>query len=264
MNKKIEMLQHYVKMVAKGYYDSLIVTGKAGIGKSYNIINTLKRNNINYIYHSGFKTPLALYNFLYKYKDKLIIFDDTEGIMNNNIAMSLLNSALWVSNDEKIISWESSTNKLNAPQSFVFEGKIIFICNRIPRNNVAMRSRCIVYNLNFTHDEIISIMRKIAQKRNKLNPKTRLMIVKFIEKHSHKYDINLRVQKIIESMYLYNKNKWKELALNIITSLPEKSEKLITIEELIKSGMTTSEQIDIWMKKGWSRRSYFYYKKKVI
>lgn len=259
--KKIGVLQEYVKMVARGFFDSLIVTGKPGIGKSYTVVDALKQMNVKYKYHSGFSSPLALYNYLFYNNDKLIVFDDTSGILNNEMAMSVLNPALWPVDNKRVVSWNSSSKKAEVPE-FEFKGKIIFICNKIPRKYASIHSRCMIYHLAFSRKEMFQLMREIASKPNKLTVKERQMIVDFIEKNTDEstLDLNLRTQSKIESIYLYDRKNWKALSLNL---LARKDDKLSVVLSLLKSGLPVREQVRKWMEYGWSRRAYFLYKSKI-
>jgi len=263
--EKIKVLEEFIKMVGKKYFDSLIVVGKPGIGKSYTVIETLKKHRIEYVYHTGFRSPLSLYNFLYKHREDLIVFDDTAGIMNNKTAISILDPVLWPVNSKRIVQWGTTSDLVEIPE-FEFKGRIIFICNRLPKAAPDVVSRCMVYRLDYSYDELIEIMRSIAQKPSRgLSVKERKMIVEFIAENTDEAtrDFNLRLQYKIESIYKYCKKSgqdWKQIALSLLNN---RNEKIVEIKRLLSSNMPVREQIQKWMENGWSRRSYFLYKKKV-
>ena len=65
----------------------MLITGKAGAGKSHSIKRALKDNhmkkNIDYIYvSSGNTASQSLYKRLYDYNGKLVIFDDSAGLFD--------------------------------------------------------------------------------------------------------------------------------------------------------------------------------------
>ena len=65
----------------------MLITGKAGAGKSHSIKRALKDNhmkkNIDYIYvSSGNTAAQSLYKRLYDYNGKLVIFDDSAGLFD--------------------------------------------------------------------------------------------------------------------------------------------------------------------------------------
>ena len=77
----------------------LLITGKAGAGKSYSIKKSLKDNhmkeNIDYIYvSSGSTASQSLYKRLYDYNGKLVIFDDSAGLFDAQYKVAFWKNAL--------------------------------------------------------------------------------------------------------------------------------------------------------------------------
>ena len=261
--RKIAIMHEYVKMVSKGYFHSLIVVGKPGIGKSYNVIKLLNDTGTPHEYHSGFRSPLSLYNYLFEHQNDLIVFDDTSGIMSNDTAISVLNAALWPVDGKRVVSWGSTTDMATVNR-FEFKGQIIFLTNTIPKRSASVKSRCMIYKLELTNKEIIEFMRMIAKDDNGLTINERSMIVDFIEKNIKiDTEISFRVQEMVESMYKYDKTNWQILASSYLESKRTGDEKLIAIWDLMNShNLPVSEQIEQWKMYGWSRRSFFLYKRK--
>ena len=77
----------------------------------------------------GYATPKALYGTLWEHRDKTIIFDDCDSVLKDAVSLNLLKGAL-DSYDKRTISWlQKGFIEDNLPNSFEFQGNIIFISN---------------------------------------------------------------------------------------------------------------------------------------
>jgi len=163
-------LKELIKIVAKQDLNGLIVYGEAGLGKTYVCLKTLGELGLkagdDFSYVSGHITPIELHNHLYKFRNKISVIDDVEGILNDPKVLSILKSALWSSFDKRYVSWNSQTHFLNAPKEFEFRGKVFLLMNRIPpRNEVlnSLLSRVLTYNLKFDHRTRLEVMYEISK-----------------------------------------------------------------------------------------------------
>lgn len=248
-NSVIEKLywlpKQYIQAVANPNNDlyGLIETGQAGISKSFSTIQTLNEISADYVYFSGYTTPLGLYEFLYhnRQKNKIVVFDDTFGILNNTTSIMLMLNALYSSSGVRKIFWSSSRLK-DIPSEFLFEANIILITNKLPNNigSDLINSRCLNYEFKFNNKEILSIMKAIAKmEHKKLKKEERLEIVNFIEENTDETTKNfdLRVQNKIEQLYLYNNKTWKELSKPLL----KRDEELFLLKEVIKKCSSIAE-----------------------
>jgi len=242
MDEEFKIPMEYTRAVAKGFFDNFILFGGQGQGKTTLVLKTLIEEGIKPVYHSGISTPKALYEFLYENReDKMIVFDDCAGLINNVYAVSLLLSAMWSVDKKRIITWNSTKNDL--PNNFVFTSRIIIIANKLPKTDYAevVLSRCLIYNLKMSYQKLIGMMYAIGDKE----------IVDHIKEHSNEATKNfdLRLLKKAESFYKYNKDTWKELT----NSMLEKDEDL----QLIIAGV----DFEAWNDKtNLSRRTFDRYK----
>jgi hypothetical protein len=258
-------LREVVKMIAKGSKTALILTGQAGIGKSFQVIRTLSEENCFDVncYHTGYTTALNLYNFLYEHRNDVIFFDDTQGLMNNPNALSILMGALWSSSGRRIIRWNSTSGKLKAPEKFDFNGRVIFAMNELPRTEEfkTLASRCFVYHLEFTHRQMMELMYEIAKTEHRaISKDNRIAIADFIKEETDEttIDLNLRTQAKIEELFL-NSPRWKELSKKMFFG---KDRDLAIVKDLLNTGIPVNEQIGRFaLLTGKSRRTYFYLKK---
>lgn len=212
------VLKKYVKLVAKSpSLFSLFAVGEHGRGKTFNIIQSLIEENIEFVYYSGKLTPKALYQELFKNNGKIFFFDDTIGMLKDADVMSLLFAALWSSTDKRIVRWTTSRKIEELPNEFIFTGKVLFSLNKVPNNEEfkTLLSRCLSYEIKFSYNELLCIMEKIAeQKHDKLTTEQRKEILEFIKANtdSSVASFDLRLQKKAESLFLETSD-WKELLL---------------------------------------------------
>ena len=146
INKQFKILDKMAFAVGKGVVRSLIVTGPPGVGKTFGIEKQLRRQTMlqsatqfggnvgdPFQFVKGAITPIGLYCKLYdkRHKGDIIVFDDCDGVFQDELALNLLKAALDTSKT-RTISWNAESNKLAAagiPDQFEFEGSIIFITN---------------------------------------------------------------------------------------------------------------------------------------
>lgn len=165
VTQRFSFLEQLVRMVIKGNRVSLVITGEGGLGKTYSVKKQLERMNLfsdnqdpnvsDYKFVKGFATAKGLYNTLYQWNGKLIIFDDCDEALLNDISKNILKGAL-DSYDERIVSWVTNKEGGDIPNEFVFTGRIIFISN-LTRNKIdqAILSRSSNVDLTMTaHDKI--------------------------------------------------------------------------------------------------------------
>jgi len=268
IEKYYDKLKQYVKMISGGYSNALFLVGECAIGKTYNALRILKEEEATFDYIVGKITPLDLYHTLYDNRntDNIIVFDDTIALTKNDDAMSLLFSALWSSSGNRTVVWRSTSSKLKAPKKFNFEGRIIFTLNEVGENQMmeTLLSRCLTYNLEFNYTERLCLMYEIAKIPHKeLTPQERLQVVEFLEQHTKPAtkNFNLRLQAKIEQMMLFDKEKWKSLAMTQL----HVDKSLALVQELVESGMSVKEQKREFVKRtGKTERSYFNHKRQLI
>lgn len=242
----------------------LILLGKAGIGKTYITINTLRafglKEKKHFIILTGYSTPLALYKFLYKYrKNKIIVLDDVSRIFRNKVARDILLSALWSNSPDgkRVIYYKSSSSHLDVPDNFTFNSKIICCLNEIPNDLDAIKSRCFYYQFKITHEEMILLMREVAKIKG-----IPQKIVDFIEKHTDATaNVDLRLLIKVYDLYQTDRKNWQDLALNII----EFDEDKIAVIKALKKAKTIREAVKLFMEwTGKSRATFFRIKQKLV
>jgi hypothetical protein len=257
-------LEKYIETTLKAkYLHSLFITGKAGIGKSFTVVKVLSNTVLDYKIVLGNISPLELFHTLYDYRKNAVVFDDTSGLLANKQSMSILMSAMWSPTNRRTVSWLTTSKKLKCPPQYEFQGKIIFIANEIPDNIKPIVSRCLEFELNFNYYEILKIMAEISKLPHpSLSREERQMIFNWIKDNTDEttQNFDLRLQKKIETLYEYNKENWKELALKLVG----RDEDLAIIKQLVKEYTTVKTQVQKYCEITGKSRMTFFRKRKIL
>jgi len=238
-----KFFNHYVRAIAKGHHDALMINAKHGIGKSYQIQKTLT-NELGadgYKTQSGYCPPFQFYKKLWEVEqdpDKEVLFlDDIEGLINNKKALAILKQATWSETDKRYVEWNSSTSKLqnehgqDIDPKFEFTGRIIMCFNEVPDDPIvhSLQDRCFYYELQFTYEQRLKLIGAVAKKgvqEHDIDRDTRLEIADWIREvtTSATKDVNLRTLMRAFKLYDYAEDidaeigdeTWHELTNELI------------------------------------------------
>ena len=171
-----------VRMAARKEQEGVMIVSRPGIGKSHRVGEILEDEAENddsphyqHEFVSGTITPLALHETLYANSgaSTVLVFDDIEfsGYSNAVKIASALKSALEGegNDDERIVEWRSGSKRLrenNVPQSFRFEGSIVFLRNDWPKSTPhwdAVLSRCLEYEFSLSFSDRMRLIREVAK-----------------------------------------------------------------------------------------------------
>jgi hypothetical protein len=223
-------LQDYTRMVAGGFKNALMVEAPAGLGKSYQIEGVLQDELQDHEYEiiSGHCTPLELHKTLYQNRYKTLFFDDCKGILEDADCVSTLKAATWGqgNDDTREVSWKSSSGKLgDAPKTFEFCGGIIIVANDTPDDPefMSLKSRCLPYELDFSYDDRINIIKEIAKVPYQgLTLDERLDVAQWIERETspamvqNKLDLRFMIHCFDLYRFLEGDPIWKKRAMELL------------------------------------------------
>lgn len=169
-NEKYILLDESLKAIKSKAINILTLYGSPGVGKTHTAIEYLKEQEINYTYINSYSTPLSFFEILYNSRKKeVVIFDDVQGVANPLI-LSMLKSACWTSDGKRIISYHSTSNKMDTlglPVSFEFNANVILIFNQIPEGYEPITNRGITIEFDFSFEEKIKIFEGLKDVINK-------------------------------------------------------------------------------------------------
>lgn len=202
VEERFQFIQQFVGLIAKKSIHSLILTGDGGLGKTYTVIESLKKLGLredtigeidgDFVVIKGYSTAKYMYRTLWENNGKVIVVDDADAIFKDPIGANLLKSAL-ESSDKRVVTWGAEfSDKEELPNRFDFHGRIIFISNlpqcKFPQ---ALLSRSMRVDLTLSTEEKVD---RIEQVLNEQGRSTEVGdVIKFIKKYaSRSTDLNVR------------------------------------------------------------------------
>lgn len=236
-----DMLDKVTDSVAKGTIRGLIVSGPPGIGKSHGVEERLKLSGLfgtlkgapTFEIISGAASAVGLYQLLWNNKDygHVTCFDDSDGVLFDEEAVTLLKSAL-NSGSRRRICWHKESRVLRSddiPDAFDFNGSIIFLTNinfqqvidkgtRIGAHLSAIVSRCHYMDLEIgsMRDKLLRIRQIIGDgmlvpyefRRNEEQ-----IIINWIHENKDTLrEVSLRMVSKLADLIKADPNGWEELA----------------------------------------------------
>ena len=198
-------LERLTKMVGRGIQPSLVITGGAGLGKTYLVKKTLTEMGLEeakqFVHFKGRATAAGLFVTLYENCDKIIVLDDCDSVFKDDDAVNILKAAL-DSYDTRKLSYISTKPLKDAygdpvPRHFEFTGKIIFISNIAQsRLDEAIKSRSFVSDISMNTEQMfkrIDDLKDAMETKIPVEVKEKaLKIMKDLEAKYDGVEINLR------------------------------------------------------------------------
>lgn len=227
INRRFEFLEKCVRFVATSTPTSLIITGDGGLGKSYTVFEQLKNcgmeKDVDYVVVKGYSTPKSVYRALYDNRDRIIVFDDCDSVLNNDTSVNLLKASL-DSSDVRTVSWLTERgggeSEDSMPTRFDFMGKVIFISNwkenKIPQ---PLRSRALCVDVSMTPDQKLERMSRIAADiKPDLDMTIKTEVIEFLRTlKDYISDLNMRTFLKVCDIRVAEPNDWRDLAEYIVT-----------------------------------------------
>lgn len=234
VNTRFQFISDVVDMVVVGDSKSVIISGSCGLGKTYTVLERLKANGLvdyndnddlegDYVVIKGFSTPKSLYRLLWQHRDRVVIFDDCDSVLDHPVAINLLKGAL-DSYETRRISWlaEIKGDEDDLPQSFEFNGKVIFISNRALTDiDQAILSRGLYVDVTMTAQEKIERIKAISGDiRKDMSEAHKDEALELLSENAENIgDLNIRTYlKVLEIRHKGQAN-WRDLAEYVITAL---------------------------------------------
>ena len=137
---------------------NVISCSKQGTGKTRSSVGLVKKLKLPAVIFTGWITPKRFYTFLKENRKKMIIFDESDLILNNKSTAFLLKSALYGSRE---VSWISDKDPYD---SFKMEGNIVFSTNTLvdkSANEKAMLDRVYLNHMDLSNVETVEMIHTI-------------------------------------------------------------------------------------------------------
>jgi hypothetical protein len=285
---KLQVVRDRVTAVAKGYATGLYLHGEGGVGKSYTVLQQLKRLRTRYQHFNSRMTGRGLYDQLERFPSSIHVLEDMEAVLQDRNAQGVLRTALWAQRKkgsvgplERLVTWN-----VNQERRFVFTGGIIIIGNQ-PIHDVpalrAVKTRIACLHLEVTADELRALMRDVARKGYehrgiRLEPATCREVCEYIIEQSLSLTRSLDMRLLINSFH--DRLQWEESDADchwrdlVATRLRERpatdggskpgsrnsqkrSERAI-VEEILKSSTNPQEQVRLWSERTGKSQAAWY------
>jgi len=198
VEKKQQTLANMAKMIAQSQYHSLFCISGGGAGKTWTIGRTLNEQGQDWLLLNSHCTALQLYRilFLNRANNSILFFDDCDGMYRSAVHLGLLRSALYGQPD-RIVTYHSSQLPDDLPSSFETTSRFIFCANQVPKSNPmfdAVLTRCLVYRMDLSNDEIIEQFRVLSENGYPGCPaEAAAEIVEFIEQFGTERQLSMRL-----------------------------------------------------------------------
>lgn len=276
LEQRQQLLSHHVRMVARKLSHALFVFGaQGGLGKSRTILKTLEAEAVQPILINSHITPLSLYATLYQYRDEqTIFFDDVDSMFSSMAHLGLLRSALW--GTPRVVFYGSSQLPSDLPPRFEITSRFLFAANVIPKKNDAFKavlSRCDIFELSATNEEVLELMRAISAKGFRdLTPEDCQMVIDFIGENCDDREISVRLLTPSLRKLQYARAEgldWRTLVKSQLQTLGRKQlatkrldtkshDLQVLREALAKHPDSPQEQQTYWCSKTGKSRASFY------
>lgn len=252
-NDSLEHLEGLTEGLIHGSFNALFVAGRGGTGKTQTVEDVLAKNGLSdgsgYFKNTGSASPIGVYTLLYKYRDKIILFDDSDGALADQDARNLIKAATDTKKVRKI-AWNKKSAGMydpdaegddpegkddeeredgedgdkipkdpdRVPRYFNFTGQIIFISNlsldKLDPDG-ALRTRAFVIAINPTKEEMLDRMEQILHtiklENGSLDKKQREEVMGLIKTSKRSGDASLRTLVRALNLAASKAKNWQKL-----------------------------------------------------
>lgn len=234
---RFEILDTMTEAAISGDARALIVSGPAGLGKSYTVekaLNAWDPEAVNHKIVKGYIKATGLYKLLYSHRfaGQVLVFDDADEVFLDDTAINLLKAAC-DSTDRRIISYitegtlvdEETAERL--PKSFQFEGTVIFITN-------------------YDFDAMIDRGSKLAPHLQALVSRAHYIDMAMKTKR----DYLIRIRQVVRQGLLRNMGLDEEAQFDVIDFIEDNQDRLreLSLRMALKVGAIRRKGAANWMK----------------
>lgn len=242
-------LDDLATMVIMGHSPSLLITGMAGIGKTY-IVSKLAKDLLGpaggkWIMFKGKVSTFALYKIFFAHRNKLIIFDDADSVFASEDSVNILKNAL-DSYDTRLLSYESKgvtkdvtrmapdeiqevieaadealekgDSKVELPSRFEFTGRVIFISNiHQDKMDSAIKSRSFTIDVTLKATDVIKRMESILDDIGGDAPRSdKQEVLEYLKEEAKdsSREINMRTFVLSMKVKASGAKRWQHLVSN--------------------------------------------------
>lgn len=237
INKRFKVMGMMTNGIINGNIRSLIISGAAGIGKTYGLDKALAAANdqglIKYNSINGKISGIGLYEQLYlnSEADSVLLIDDVDVFSDMDI-LNLLKAAI-DTGETRSVCWSTASSYLeekDIPKKFEFEGTVVFITNvdidrelergtKLAPHLQALVSRSVYLDLGVhTNEEIMVRVEDVIQSTNMMqnrglsDTQTYEALAWMKSNVSKLRNVSLRTALYLADFITTDENGWEEIA----------------------------------------------------
>lgn len=221
--EKIKVVVKLAEMVANGFGNAVLISGRGGLGKSFQVRKVLQDSSVDFEILRGYYSPVALYNFLYEFRDKVILIDDCDSVFKDTTGLNILKAVLETAPVRRV-KW-NSPSQLVSVQEFEFTGRIIFLTNfnssRLNNHMEALMTRVHYYELDMSTEEVIAYVRHLAMhvEHPQVLREDRLKVVRWMRDNAVKLNfVNVRTYLKALDVFAFDKKGWRKLLTTMLSN----------------------------------------------
>lgn len=237
LEERFSILELLTRTAIAGETKALIVSGPAGLGKSYTVEKELENfdpSGERYTIVKGYVRATGLYKLLFQHRNRnnIIVFDDADRVFFDDLALTML-KAVCDTTEVRRVSYLAETSMFdeksaqNIPKSFEFNGTIIFITN-----------------IDFD---------RYIESKNKIAPHLQALVSR-----SHYIDLDMktrrdylvRIKQVISQGMLANQGLTEDQQKDVVDYIEEnlKSLRELSLRMAIKIGILRKTYPDMWKR----------------
>jgi len=228
-----EGMEMFARQVIFGISNSLIISGMAGVGKSYTVNELLNEPGMKtkYVIFDGDISCAGLFETLFVHNKKLIVFDDIDSVWGDKDSANLLKAALDTKKEREVsrilktsydsegMTYEEMLDRFNEtgklPKKFTYTGRCIFITNIDgAKIDEAIVSRSLHIDIQLSKKQVLDRLNKILAKmftnvKQTMKEETLEFVEFILENYKCKFKLSIRTMVHAINIRIandYNKN----------------------------------------------------------
>jgi hypothetical protein len=237
--ERFEVLDIMTNAIINGDSRAMVVSGPAGLGKSFTVEKALENYDPEanaYTIIKGYARATGLLKLLWRFRhsNSVIVFDDADSIFFDDTSLNMI-KAVCDTTERRVVSYLSEAKIIDdetaelIPHQFQFNGSIIFITNydfddMIERGHklsphfqaLLSRAHYIDLTMKTRRDYMIRIRQVVKHgllEGSGLNWAQQAQVIGFVEQHQEKLrELSLRIVIKIASIMKSTPNDWQKIA----------------------------------------------------
>lgn len=243
--RSMRAVNELAAQIADGRRNSAIVSGPAGIGKTWAFEEAFRVNKIKFR-TPRVSSPQALIEALYERPNGTFLFDECDTMLGDVAMLNILKVATDSKLGARILEWKTRRAESTIPP-FEFSGKIVFLLNtdlnwsakgKLGPHIRALMDRCEPYVMTFDHTAIWEytcylVCAERMLMREKISRDITNLALQFLtETMWRRHSVSPRALTLLARSMKHSPTMWRELAEPTLLRKPFSDEPIPAIPQL--------------------------------